>query len=84
MFVERRPGRQLAELLRHRPRRLGRQPGLVLPVMILLAIWQFGAPMVIFLAGLKQIPKELYEAAEVDGAGPCHSSARSRCRCCRR
>ena len=42
----------------------------VVPMMILLAVWQFGAPMVIFLAGLKQIPKELYEAAEVDGAGP--------------
>jgi len=43
---------------------------LVLPTMILLAVWQFGAPMVIFLAGLKQVPQELYEAAEVDGAGP--------------
>ncbi|WP_350347527.1 sugar ABC transporter permease [Agromyces sp. G08B096] len=43
---------------------------LVIPMMILLAVWQFGAPMVIFLAGLKQVPKELYEAAEVDGAGP--------------
>ncbi len=45
---------------------------LVIPMMILLAVWQFGAPMVIFLAGLKQIPQELYEAAEVDGAGPWH------------
>nr|WP_307807101.1 sugar ABC transporter permease [Naasia sp. SYSU D00057] len=45
-------------------------PALVLPMMILLAVWQFGAPMVIFLAGLKQIPAELYEAASVDGAGP--------------
>ena len=36
---------------------------------MVLAIWQFGAPMVIFLAGLKQIPTELYEAAAVDGAG---------------
>ena len=36
---------------------------------MLLAVWQFGAPMVIFLAGLKQIPNELYEAAAVDGAG---------------
>jgi multiple sugar transport system permease protein len=45
-------------------------PDLALPAMILLAIWQFGATMVIFLAGLKQIPQELYEAAEVDGAGP--------------
>jgi multiple sugar transport system permease protein len=43
---------------------------LVVPMMILLAVWQFGAPMVIFLAGLKQVPRELYEAAEVDGAGP--------------
>ncbi len=44
-------------------------PDLVLPAMIILAVWQFGATMVIFLAGLKQIPKELYEAAEMDGAG---------------
>ncbi len=45
-------------------------PALVMPMMILLAVWQFGAPMVIFLAGLKQIPSELYEAASVDGARP--------------
>ena len=42
---------------------------LVVPMMIILAVWQFGATMVIFLAGLKQVPQELYEAAEVDGAG---------------
>jgi oligogalacturonide transport system permease protein len=35
----------------------------------LLTVWQFGSSMVIFLAGLKQIPGELYEAARVDGAG---------------
>jgi multiple sugar transport system permease protein len=34
-----------------------------------LAVWQFGAPMVIFLAGLKQIPTEMFEAAALDGAG---------------
>ena len=45
-------------------------PALILPMMIILAVWQFGAPMVIFLAGLKQVPAELYEAAMVDGAGP--------------
>ncbi|GAB4084618.1 sugar ABC transporter permease [Myceligenerans cantabricum] len=45
-------------------------PDMTLPMMILLAVWQFGAPMVIFLAGLKQVPAELYEAASVDGAGP--------------
>lgn len=38
--------------------------------IILLFIWQFGSPMLIFLSGLKQIPKTYYEAAVVDGAGP--------------
>ena len=38
--------------------------------LVLLAVWQFGSPMVIFLAGLKQIPQDIYDAAEVDGAGP--------------
>lgn len=37
-------------------------------VLILLAIWQFGSSMLIFLAALKQIPSSLYEAAEADGA----------------
>jgi multiple sugar transport system permease protein len=45
-------------------------PSYTMPMFILLAVWQFGAPMVIFLAGLKQIPAELYEAASVDGATP--------------
>ncbi len=36
--------------------------------LILLVVWQFGSPMLIFLAGLKQIPSEMYEAAAVDGA----------------
>ncbi len=44
-------------------------PAMIMPMMILLHVWQFGSTMVIFLAGLKQIPKELYEAAEMDGAG---------------
>ncbi|MFC7327364.1 carbohydrate ABC transporter permease [Marinactinospora rubrisoli] len=44
-------------------------PDYALALLILLAVWQFGAPMVIFLAGLKQVPAELYEAAEMDGAG---------------
>ncbi len=45
-------------------------PSMTMAMMILLTVWQFGAPMVIFLAGLKQIPGELYEAASMDGAGP--------------
>ncbi len=36
--------------------------------LILLTVWQFGSSMIIFLAGLKQIPQEYYEAASVDGA----------------
>ena len=38
--------------------------------LIILSVWQFGSSMVIFLAGLKQIPVTLYEAAEVDGCRP--------------
>ncbi|MER6248676.1 carbohydrate ABC transporter permease [Streptomyces griseorubiginosus] len=45
-------------------------PDYVLYSLVALSVWQFGAPMVIFLAGLKQVPQELYEAAEMDGAGP--------------
>ena len=44
-------------------------PEYSLYTLILLAVWQFGSPMIIFLAGLKQIPAEYYEAASVDGAG---------------
>ena len=36
--------------------------------LVLLHVWQFGSAMIIFLAGLQQVPQELYEAAEVDGA----------------
>ncbi len=43
-------------------------PSTALYTLIILRIWQFGSPMLIFLAGLKQIPPELYEAAEIDGA----------------
>ena len=34
-----------------------------------LVIWQFGSSMLLFLAGLKNIPAEMYEAARIDGAG---------------
>jgi multiple sugar transport system permease protein len=37
--------------------------------LIILSIWQFGSPMIIFLAGLRQIPQDMYEAASLDGAG---------------
>lgn len=44
-------------------------PDLSIYALITLNVWTFGASMVIFLAGLRQIPGELYEAAAVDGAG---------------
>lgn len=44
-------------------------PKYSLYTLILLAVWQFGSPMIIFLAGLQQIPREYYEASSVDGAG---------------
>lgn len=40
----------------------------VLPTMAFMGIWQTGATMLIFLAGLQGIPRTLYEAADVDGA----------------
>ncbi len=43
-------------------------PRYALFTISLLVVWSFGSSMVIFLAGLKQIPKELYEACRIDGA----------------
>jgi len=45
-------------------------PDYAVYTLVILHVWQFGSPMLIFLAGLKQIPRELHEAAAVDGAGP--------------
>ncbi len=43
-------------------------PSTSLSSLILLNVWTFGSPMVIFLAGLRQIPAMYYEAASIDGA----------------
>ena len=40
-----------------------------LPSLILMSLWTVGGPMLIYLAGLQGIPTDLYEAADVDGAG---------------
>lgn len=45
-------------------------PDLVLYVMMLLPLWQMGAPMVLFLAALKNVPADITEAAKIDGARP--------------
>ena len=44
-------------------------PDYALFVICLLRVWQFGSAMVIFLAALKGVPQDLYEAASIDGAG---------------
>lgn len=43
-------------------------PDYSLYTLVILAVWQFGSPMIIFLAGLRQVPTDLYEAASLDGA----------------
>jgi len=43
-------------------------PDYALDTLIILNVWTFGAPMIIFLAGLRQIPEMYYEAAAIDGA----------------
>jgi multiple sugar transport system permease protein len=46
-------------------------PRWAMPSIILMAVWKnFGYNMLIFIAGLQSIPDELYDAANVDGAGP--------------
>jgi multiple sugar transport system permease protein len=44
-------------------------PNYALAALVIMSTWGLGGQMLIFLAGLKGIPKSLYEAAEVDGAG---------------
>jgi multiple sugar transport system permease protein len=43
-------------------------PDYIMYTIVTLSVWQFGSSMVIFLAGLKQIPAEIYEASAMDGA----------------
>ncbi|MNJ35496.1 Lactose transport system permease protein LacF [compost metagenome] len=43
-------------------------PNAALGTLIALSVWQFGSSMLIFLAGLKNISPEMYEAASIDGA----------------
>ncbi|OJG12662.1 hypothetical protein RU94_GL001937 [Enterococcus asini] len=43
-------------------------PGGAMAVIVLLKVWQFGSSMLLFLAALKEIPQDLYEAAAMDGS----------------
>ena len=55
------------------PREWLGHPDHALNILVVLAVWQFGSSMVIFIGGLKNIPNELYEAASIDGAGKVRS-----------
>ena len=44
-------------------------PVLAKPAYILMSLWSIGGGMILFLAGLQSVPRHLYEAAEIDGAG---------------
>jgi multiple sugar transport system permease protein len=44
-------------------------PEWAMPGLIIMSLWGVGAPMLIYLAGLQGIPREMYEAARIDGAG---------------
>ena len=57
-------------------------PGWSKPSLILLSLWTVGSGTLIFLAGLKEVPQTLIEAASIDGAGAAAAaSAASHCRC---
>lgn len=46
-------------------------PALAMPTVVLIAVWKnFPFYMIVFLAGVQEIPQSLYEAAKMDGAGP--------------
>lgn len=45
-------------------------PRFAIYTLVALRMWQFGSPMLIFIAGIKQIPESLYESADLEGAGP--------------
>jgi multiple sugar transport system permease protein len=45
-------------------------PTWVKPSIVLMTLWGVSGTMVIFLAALKNVPRDLYEVAELDGAGP--------------
>src|SRR5204862_1413382 len=45
-------------------------PGWAKPSLLILGVWGIGNTMIIFLAAVLDVPRHLYESAELDGAGP--------------
>ena len=60
---------QFLELIGASPISWYGSPDKAIFIIILLRLWEFGSTMIIFLTSLKNIPKELYDAAKVDGCG---------------
>jgi oligogalacturonide transport system permease protein len=69
LFMKRGIVNQLLALLAVTPVDWLGDPRYALFTISLVTIWEFGSSMVLFLAGIKQIPETLYEAARIDGAG---------------
>lgn len=44
-------------------------PAIAMKTIAMMEIWQFGSSMILFLAALKNVPRDLYEAAAIDGSG---------------
>lgn len=44
-------------------------PNWAVPTFVLISLWQFGGPMLIYLAAIQGVPTQLYESAQLDGAG---------------
>jgi multiple sugar transport system permease protein len=44
-------------------------PNTALSALLIMSLWGFGSSLIIYIAGLKNVPEQLYEAAELDGAG---------------
>jgi multiple sugar transport system permease protein len=63
------PVNTLLQLLGVAPQAFISEPGLVMPTLAFIGVWQLlGFNMVLFLAGLSNIPSDLYDAAAIDGA----------------
>ena len=60
----------LGGLGKHEPIGWLADPQWAMPALALMSLWGVGNTVIIYLAGLQDVPKDLYEAAELDGAGP--------------
>jgi multiple sugar transport system permease protein len=64
--------RTLRELFRVRGPNWLVDPDWALPALVLMSLWAVGQAVVVYVAALQDVPRHLYEAAELDGMGPVH------------